>query len=451
MSPSHRVTHLALCCLLVAGCDGTPTDRPGDAAALDARDIEYNRDQGDSDSATDSGPPADAAADQSQPSPDSAPPPDSSSAPLGSWQNPITIGALPYSHSANTLNAPSDSADSYSCAPQTDESGGEFVYKLTLTQQTTVTVAVDDVSGDSIDVDVHLLTALSPTSCSKRDNVSVQATLAAGTHYIAVDTWVDSQGKVKAGPYTLTVSAASGPPPGCTTNPLPSCKAGVFPLDNGVPTEAAGDAGCPAGMAKVDTFCIDRYEAMLVEVKTGGTLGPWSPYKSPGSATVRALSVAGAIPQGYINQKQAAAACANAGKRLCTDSEWLRACRGASSQTYPYGSSRQPGVCNDARSCHPVVQYFETSASWIWSELGHPCINQLPAGLAKTGDHPGCKTGEGLYDMMGNLHEWTADPSGTFRGGFYVDTKINGNGCLYKTTAHNTSHWDYSTGFRCCK
>ena len=44
----------------------------------------------------------------------------------------------------------------------------------------------------------------------------------------------------------------------------------------------------------------------------------------------------------------------------------------------------------------------------------------------------------------------TADPAGTFRGGFYVDTTINGPGCLYATTAHNTLHWDYSTGFRCC-
>jgi formylglycine-generating enzyme required for sulfatase activity len=52
--------------------------------------------------------------------------------------------------------------------------------------------------------------------------------------------------------------------------------------------------------------------------------------------------------------------------------------------------------------------------------------------------------------MMGNLHEWTADPAGTFRGGFYVDTTINGAGCLYRTTAHVASYWDYSTGFRCC-
>ena len=56
----------------------------------------------------------------------------------------------------------------------------------------------------------------------------------------------------------------------------------------------------------------------------------------------------------------------------------------------------------------------------------------------------------GAYDMMGNLHEWTADPEGTFRGGFYVDTQINGPGCTYVTTAHPTTWHDYSTGVRCC-
>ena len=28
--------------------------------------------------------------------------------------------------------------------------------------------------------------------------------------------------------------------------------------------------------------------------------------------------------------------------------------------------------------------------------------------------------------MVGNLHEWTADSEGTFRGGYYMDTTING-------------------------
>ena len=41
-------------------------------------------------------------------------------------------------------------------------------------------------------------------------------------------------------------------------------------------------------------------------------------------------------------------------------------------------------------------------------------------------------------DIVGKLHEWTADPKGHFRGGYYVDTWMNGHGC------------DDSTGFRCC-
>ena len=53
--------------------------------------------------------------------------------------------------------------------------------------------------------------------------------------------------------------------------------------------------------------------------------------------------------------------------------------------------------------------------------------------------------------MVGNLHEWTSAASGTFRGGYYLDTTQHGSGCDYVTTAHNVKYHDYSTGFRCCK
>jgi hypothetical protein len=202
-------------------------------------------------------------------------------------------------------------------------------------------------------------------------------------------------------------------------------------------------------MILAGSACVDRYEAHLVDV-TAGEAVPWSPFRNPRGRVVRAVSAEGAVPQGYITGVQASAACEEAGKRLCTDAEWLRACQGSQGWTYPYGPTREPGVCNDSRARHPAVEYFGTGASWVFSELDHPCINQLPASLAPTASYEGCLTEEGAYDMMGNLHEWTADPAGTFRGGFYVDTVINGPGCLYRTTAHDTAHWDYSTGFRCC-
>jgi hypothetical protein len=226
----------------------------------------------------------------------------------------------------------------------------------------------------------------------------------------------------------------------CTPRIAIACDPDQQPHPNACLVEEPGDPGCPAGMAKIDAFCIDRFEASLDGA---------SPYIHP-TGSLRAVSLRGAVPQAYISQTQAAAACTAAGKRLCTDAEWLRACQGPSTTTYPYGNTREPGVCNDARAQHPAVELYGTSDAWIFSHLDSPCLNQEANGLALTGAHAGCVTAEGAFDMMGNLHEWTADPAGTFRGGYYVDTQINGDGCLYATTAHDTSYWDYSTGFRCC-
>ena len=236
-------------------------------------------------------------------------------------------------------------------------------------------------------------------------------------------------------------------PMGSTT----MCDPAVMPTPNEGLTEEAGEDGCPSGMVRVTPdFCVDRFEASLMEIRADGSEASWSPFHNPGTRRMRAVSLRGAVPQGYITGVQAAAACSEAGKRLCTDTEWLRACQGSAGTTYPYGATRMTGVCNDHRDVHPAVERFGTSADWIWSRLGDACINQLPMSLALTGDYEGCESESGALDMMGNLHEWTADPAGTFRGGFYVDTVLNGNGCLYRTTAHDTGHWDYSTGFRCC-
>lgn len=238
----------------------------------------------------------------------------------------------------------------------------------------------------------------------------------------------------------------------CTPRYAVACDPNVVQQPNAGLFQTPPDGGCQLpGMVNIGSmFCIDQFEGSLLEVLDGGVTQPFSPYFNPGQRVLRAQSTRNAVPQGYITQLQAAAACQGAGKRLCTDTEWQRACRGPSNTTYPYGNTRMSGVCNDARSIHPAIELYGTSASWIYSHIDSPCLNQLQPGLDRTGANAGCVTAEGVFDMMGNLHEWTADPNGTFRGGYYVDTVINGNGCLYATTAHAVTHWDYSTGFRCC-
>lgn len=207
------------------------------------------------------------------------------------------------------------------------------------------------------------------------------------------------------------------------------------------PEDSDPPSPCGKGMVLVGGFCIDKYES--------GIRG-WSPYEVPTEGG-KAASVEGEVPQGYISAVQATSACEAAGKRLCTSEEWLRACQGPDGTTYPYGNSYDATACNTSRAEHPVVSYWGNDPNmWDSTHMNDPGINQQEDTVDPAGANPKCVSSEGVFDMHGNLHEWVADASGTFRGGFYADASINGSGCLYVTTAHSVDYHDYSTGFRCC-
>jgi formylglycine-generating enzyme required for sulfatase activity len=193
-------------------------------------------------------------------------------------------------------------------------------------------------------------------------------------------------------------------------------------------------------------FCIDRWEASLVEIGPEGDR-PFSPYLSPEDRTVKAISRAGVVPQGYVSRDQAARACQAASKRLCTEDEWVAACRGNPPHRFPYGDAREEGACND-RGTSPLRVLY--SDPYHAGPMNDPRLNQQPNTVARTGQYARCTNRNGLFDMVGNLHEWVASPHATFRGGFYQDAHLNGEGCAYRTTAHVASYHDYSTGFRCC-
>ncbi len=223
-----------------------------------------------------------------------------------------------------------------------------------------------------------------------------------------------------------------------------------------VSVEAKAKA-CPDGMVSIGgAYCIDQFEASTVEILPKGKTRSHSAFEAVGGLKVKAVSRRGKIPQGHISQKEAAAACQEAGKRLCTDDEWLKACRGKKPTTYPYGEEHKDGYCNDKGVSSFNFYYAPPGeeapqSAYSWDNMNDPRLNQLKGTLAKSGSFAKCKNSYKVYDMVGNLHEWTAAPAGTFRGGYYLDTHKNGEGCDYRTTAHVTSYHDYSTGFRCCK
>jgi len=226
-------------------------------------------------------------------------------------------------------------------------------------------------------------------------------------------------------------------------------------VDEGkLPAERPG-AHCPADMALVASrFCVDKYEGSLVEKLADGTTRPHSPFHTPVPAdgtVYLARSVAGVVPQGYISAAQAQGACKAAGKRLCHPAEWRAACGGTEGFAYPYGPTRAPGKCHDSGATPMLTFHASTmKRGWGATELNDARNNQLEGSVAKTGASPDCVNDVGAYDMVGNLHEWTADPNGTFQGGYWLDTSQHGDGCAYRTIAHAFDYHDYSTGFRCC-
>ncbi|MEB2312474.1 MAG: SUMF1/EgtB/PvdO family nonheme iron enzyme [Sorangiineae bacterium] len=264
-----------------------------------------------------------------------------------------------------------------------------------------------------------------------------------------------------AAPAPRPRAAALSEPPVARAEPTPP------PASEPVEEPAPPRFTCPDGMALVlrvqGPYCVDRWEASLVMVEPGGSAKPWPPNQRVDGkeSRISAVTVPGTKPQGYISGKQAARACEHAGKRLCEIDEWVLACRGPARTIYPYGNERRARVCNDRYKKldnHPVTRLFEKHAPpgtdparmW-WPEwMNDPRLFDLDHSVAPTGSFAGCTNEYGVYDMVGNLHEWVADEEGTFFGGYLMDTFQNGEGCEYRTTAHPYDYHDYSTGFRCC-
>ncbi len=92
----------------------------------------------------------------------------------------------------------------------------------------------------------------------------------------------------------------------------------------------------------------------------------------------------GARPAVKVDWEDAVKLCEGAGKRLCTEEEWEAACRSAGHTDFPYGKKAQKGWCV---SKGPRVR-----------------------AAAASGSHPKCVTPEGVFDLSGNVAEWTASP-----------------------------------------
>ena len=143
----------------------------------------------------------------------------------------------------------------------------------------------------------------------------------------------------------------------------------------------------------------------------------------------------GAIPTTNVSREEAARLCDGKSKRLCSELEWERACKGPDNVRYEYGATY------DARVCSAGIP-ADTAAR-------HP-----------SGDRTACHSGFGVREMHGGAWEWTDSrwsrgaaahletPLGVTRGGNDVAGELETR-CAFAKPVAPASRLP-STGFRCC-
>lgn len=156
----------------------------------------------------------------------------------------------------------------------------------------------------------------------------------------------------------------------------------------------------------------------------------------------------GQFPTHGVTLQEAVEACAEAGKHLCTATEWRAACRGPEGRRWPWGDRPIPDICR-----------LEVDAG------GHTSLVDQGAnedgklsGVAASGAYRDCSTPEGVHDLAGNLEEWVQDDwlgrSGSLEGGAWY-TRQSYADCSgdYSRSPDYRLEVDQpvgSAGFRCC-
>jgi hypothetical protein len=158
------------------------------------------------------------------------------------------------------------------------------------------------------------------------------------------------------------------------------------------------------------------------------------------------------------NFYQAQLHCAARGKRICTESEWTKACEGPDEKPFPYGYVRDPERC---RGDQPWD--FPDAARVLARDPAE--LERLWQGVP-SGSRPGCVSDYGVHDLTGNAdelaasevhvrekmlvrgREFGADFDNVTTGGpWYVGVR---NQCRPKIRTHDESFAYYYLSWRCC-
>ena len=166
----------------------------------------------------------------------------------------------------------------------------------------------------------------------------------------------EAKAKVKAAAEAAAAAAHTGGGTSCPRG-MKFIPAGSFKMGSAAGDPMRNFEEKRLESVQVDGFCIDYYEY-------------------PNGKRVK--------PRTNVSWYQAKSLCERKGKRLCTESEWEKACKGKKNFRFPYGNRWRPEICNteDAEG------------------------QDRP--LATAIDFPRCRSSYSIIGMSGNAAEWTA-------------------------------------------
>jgi formylglycine-generating enzyme required for sulfatase activity len=158
----------------------------------------------------------------------------------------------------------------------------------------------------------------------------------------------------------------------------------------------------------------------------------------------------GQYPIIYVSWYEAAEMCEERGKRLCNEEEWTFACEGEEAKPYPYGDGyhRDPGMCITDQPWRP---YNEKAMRPRDGESAGNEMDRLWRGM-RSGEQTQCRSDMGVYDMTGNVDEWTrsvrpGERPSILKGGYWGPVRTR---CRPSTRSHDQNHMFYQQSFRCC-
>jgi hypothetical protein len=161
-------------------------------------------------------------------------------------------------------------------------------------------------------------------------------------------------------------------------------------------------------------------------------------------------NIKGQYPMIYMSWYEAKEICEDQGRRLCNEDEWTFACEGEEGRPYPYGDgyTRDPNKCITDQVWTP---YNERAMTPRDGELAGREMDRLWRGKP-SGMQSECKSPFGVYDLTGNIDEWTTSvrrnerPS-ILKGGYWGPVRTR---CRPSTRSHDQNHTFYQQGTRCC-